>query len=104
MGAKSTKGSRLREMLDNRTIPVLLVIVILIAGFLGWIYWNRFQMIFSLQGEINELREKKDQLRQDISELLEKRNRRNDLDYIEKLAREELGFIYPPDEEPEGTG
>ena len=104
MGAKSTKGSRLREMLDNRTIPVLLVIVILIAGFLGWIYWNRFQMIFSLQGEINELRETKDQLRQDISELLEKRNRRNDLDYIEELAREELGLIYPSAEKPENNG
>lgn len=91
-------------MVEGRTIPVLLVIVFLIAGFLGWVYWTRFQRIFSLQAEIAELREAKDELRQDISGLMERRNRRNDLDYIEKLAREELGFIYPPDEEPEGTG
>jgi len=91
-------------MVEGRTIPVLLVIVFLIAGFLGWVYWTRFQRIFSLQAEIAELRETKDELRQDISGLMERRNRRNDLDYIEKLAREELGLIYPPDEEPEGAG
>ncbi|MBS3791272.1 septum formation initiator family protein [Candidatus Bipolaricaulota bacterium] len=90
--------------MDNRTVPVLLIIALLIAGFLGWIYWKRFQNIFSLQAEIAQLKEERDDIRQDISELLDKRNKRNDLDYIEKLAKEELGFIYPPDEEPEENG
>lgn len=82
----------------------MLIIALLIAGFLGWIYWKRFQNIFSLQAEIAQLKEERDDIRQDISELLDKRNKRNDLDYIEKLAKEELGFIYPPDEEPEENG
>lgn len=104
MGATSNKSSRVREILDNRTVPVLLIIALIIAGFLGWIYWKRFQNIFSLQAEIAQLKEERDDIRQDISELLDKRNKRNDLDYIEKLAKEELGFIYPPDEEPEENG
>ncbi|MBS3735774.1 septum formation initiator family protein [Candidatus Bipolaricaulota bacterium] len=90
--------------MDNRTVPVLLIIALIIAGFLGWIYWKRFQNIFSLQAEIAQLKEERDDIRQDISELLDKRNKRNDLDYVEKLAKEELGFIYPPDEEPEENG
>lgn len=101
MGATSNKSSRFREILDNRIVPVLLIVTLLIAGFLGWVYWNRFQEIFSLQAEIAQLEEERDDLRQEISELLDERNRRNDLDYIEKLAKEELGLIYPSGEEPE---
>lgn len=104
MGATSNKSSRVRGILVNRAIPVLLIIALLIAGFLGWIYWKRFQRIFSLQAEIAQLKEERDDIRQDVSELLNKRNKRNDLDYIEKLAREELGLIYPPDEELEENG
>ena len=101
MGASSNKNSRFRGILENRTVPVLLVVVLLVAGFLGWVYWNRFQVIFSLHEEIAELRQKRDELRQEISELLKKRNRRNDLDYIEKLAKEELGLIYPSGKDAE---
>ena len=98
MGATSNKESLLKNILNNRAIPVLLVIAFLISGFMGWIYWNRFQKIISLRAEIAELREKKDELSGEISKLLEKRNKRNDLDYIESLAREELGLTYPPGE------
>ena len=99
MGATSNKNSPVRDVINNRTVPVLLVVVLLIAGFLGWVYWQRFQNIFSLQAEIAELREEKEEIRQGIGELLKRRNRRNDLDYIEKLAREELGLVYPSDKE-----
>jgi len=100
MGATSNESSPFRDVLESRAIPIVMVIVLLIAGFLGWIYWNRFQMIFSLQAEIAELRETRSDLREEISELLKKRNRRNDLGYIEKLAKEELGLVYPSGEEP----
>lgn len=101
MGATSNRSSQFRVMMKNRTVPVLLIIILLVAGFLGWIYWNRFQIIFSLHAEIAELQKKREDLRQEISELLEKRNKRNDLDYIEELAREELGLIYPSEKEAE---
>ncbi|MBS3787146.1 cell division protein FtsL [Candidatus Bipolaricaulota bacterium] len=87
--------------MDNRALSVLLVVLLLIAGLLGWVYWNRFQKIFSLQAEIEKLKEEKDDIRQEISKLLNERNRRNDLDYIEKLAKKELGLIYPSGEAPE---
>lgn len=87
--------------MGNRTVSLLLVVALLIASFLGWVYWRRFQEIFTLQAEIAQLEEERGDLRQEISELLEKRNRRNDLDYIEKLAREELGLVYPAGEESE---
>ncbi|MFB6290559.1 MAG: septum formation initiator family protein [Candidatus Bipolaricaulia bacterium] len=97
MGATSNRNSLFREILGNRTVSILLVIALLVAGFLGWVYWNRFQRIFSLQAEVAELKAKREELRREISKLLEKRNRRNDLDYIEKLAKKELGLVYPPD-------
>ncbi len=95
MGATSESDSLVGRIMGGRILPLLLIIVFLFAGFLGWIYWNRFEQIFALQGEIAELKKRRENLIEDISDLRAKRNRRNDIDYIEKLAKEELGLVYP---------
>ncbi len=89
-------------VMSGRKLPVLLILLLLLASFLGWIYWNRFERIFELRGKIAELKEKRGDLIEEISSLESKRNRRNDIDYIEKLAQEELGLVYPSDEKAEG--
>ena len=99
MGATSNSESRFRDLLANKSIPVLLVITLLVLGFLGWVYWQRFERIFALQAEIAELKRARDDLEQDISSLRSELTRRNDVAYIEKLAREELGLVYPSSEE-----
>ncbi|MFW6071049.1 MAG: FtsB family cell division protein [Candidatus Bipolaricaulota bacterium] len=85
--------------LQGRAVTILLVIALLASGFLGWVYWRRFERIFTLRAELSELKEERAELREQISKLEDEVARRNDPGYIEKLAREELGLVYPPDEE-----
>lgn len=99
MEVSSNEGLNGRNILKNRAISVLLVVAILVAGFLGWIYWNRFQEILELQAEIAELENERSELRKEISSLKQEVNKRNDLDYVERLAKEELGLVYPSDED-----
>lgn len=98
MGAEKQDKSDKGRARSRKLIPGLIILALLISGFLGWIYWERFQDIFDLQAEVARLKEKKTELREQISELSEQLNRRNDLRYIEKLAKEELGFVYPEEE------
>ncbi|MBS3813757.1 septum formation initiator family protein [Candidatus Bipolaricaulota bacterium] len=98
-GASSKEGSNGSNVFKSRAISVLLIVAILVVGFLGWIYWNRFQEILELQAEIAELENERSQLRKDISSLREEVSKRNELSYIERLAKEELGFVYPSDED-----
>lgn len=99
MGVSPKEGSHGRNILKSRAISFLLVVAILVAGFLGWIYWNRFQEILELQAEIAELENERAELRKEISSLNQEVNKRNDLDYIEKLAKEELGLVYPSEKD-----
>ncbi|MBS3765569.1 septum formation initiator family protein, partial [Candidatus Bipolaricaulota bacterium] len=84
----------------RRTLVFFLVVAILAAGFLGWIYWRRFEDIFALQSELAELKEERAELKEEISSLEDEVSRRNDPGYVEQLAREKLGLVYPPDEDP----
>jgi len=95
MAAASDQDTGLWGLFHGKVLPLLLVVVVLAAAFLGWLYWNRFQELFSLQAELAELKREKARLQEDIDELQEDVSRRNDLSYIEKLAREELGLVYP---------
>ncbi len=99
MGAESNKDSEADMASRKKLISTLLIVAVLVLGFLGWVYWNRFQDIFELQDEIVRLKEREDELREQISSLEEKLARRNDLDYFETLAKEELGLVYPEAEE-----
>lgn len=99
MAAASDRDTGLWGLFHGKVLPLLLVVVVLAAAFLGWLYWNRFQEIFSLQAKIAELKKQKVRSQKQIDALEEKVSRRNDLDYIEKLAREELGLVYPSDED-----
>jgi len=99
MGASSNKDAEKSVNSRRGVVATFLVLAILVAGFLGWIYWNRFQDIFQLQEEIEGLKQKRVELKQEISSLEEQLAKRNDISYIEKLAREELGLTYPKRQE-----
>ncbi|MBS3812205.1 septum formation initiator family protein [Candidatus Bipolaricaulota bacterium] len=99
MGAESKKDTKAGLASGKKLVSTLLIVAVLILGLLGWIYWNRFQEIFDLQAEIERLRDEGERLRGKISELEGELKKRNDLDYFEKLAREELGLVYPEQEE-----
>lgn len=86
------------SLFRSRTLVFFLVMAILAAGFLGWVYWRRFEDIFALQSELAELKEERAELKEEISNLEDEVSRRNDPGYVEQLAREELGLVYPPDE------
>lgn len=77
----------------------MLVVAILVAGFLGWVYWNRFQEILELQAEITDLENERSELKKEISSLREEVNKRNNLEYLERLAKNELGLVYPSKED-----
>lgn len=78
--------------LKKKFLSAVIILAIILSGFLGWVYWNRFQEIFQLQGEIYELREERKELHKKISSLEDRLELRNDIGYIEELAREELGL------------
>jgi len=101
MAAASDQGKGLWGLFHGKMLPLLLVVVVLAAAFLGWLYWNRFQELFSLQAELAELKKERARLQEEIDELEGIVARRNDLSYIEKLAREELGLVYPPEKTAE---
>lgn len=84
-----------KDIFRSQAVSILLILAILVAGFLGWVYWNRFQELFVLQAEINKLQDERVELKNEISSLRKTVNRRNELDYIEKLAKDELGLVYP---------
>ncbi len=101
MATASNEDTGLWGLFHGKVLPLLLVVVVLAAAFLGWLYWNRFQEIFSLQAELAELKEERKVLKEEIDSLEEEVSRRNDPSYIEKLAREELGLVYPPEKTTE---
>ncbi len=81
--------------MKKKFLSAVIILAIILSGFLGWVYWNRFQEIFQLQKEICELREERKELHKKISSLEDRLELRNDIGYMEKLAREELGLTYP---------
>lgn len=101
MAASAEDETGIDSLFPGRVFTFFLVVLILAAGFLGWVYWKRFGEIFALQAELTELKEEREELKEEVSSLEEEVARRNDPDYMEELAKEELGMVYPPDEEDE---
>lgn len=65
---------------------------------LGAFFGLREHSIAQLHGDINAVRAERTQVESTIADLETRLDRRDDLDYIEYLARKELGLIRPGEE------
>lgn len=95
MGATSKKAIERRKKARRTIVIISLCFAFLLAGFVAYIYWTRFQVVFEKQAQVNKLEQEIARLKNENRELSEVLNKRNDLQYIEKLAREKLGYVMP---------
>lgn len=102
MGATSQKSVERKRKGKKVLLYTLIVTLAILLAFSGYIYWTRFQEIFRHREKVTKLREKREKLLEENRELQERLNKRNDLDYIAKLANRKLGFVFPKKEKERG--
>ncbi len=98
MGAISRSELRRRARLRLILVVSLLIGVLLLAGALSAAFIVRALTIAHLQAELRALYQQEEALLQERAELEALLAKRNDPDYIEYLARKELGLIKPGEE------
>ena len=98
MGAISRSELRRRARLRLILVVSLLIGVLLLAGALGAAFIVRALTIAHLQAELRALYQQEEALLRERAELEALLAKRNDPDYIEYLARKELGLIKPGEE------
>ncbi len=103
MGATSKKSIERKRKSKQTFLIIVVAILTILLAFVGYIYWTRFQEIEKHRQELLQLKEKKKRLLEENAELRQKLNKKNDLDYIAKLAYRKLGFIFPEENNKEGT-
>lgn len=98
MGAvkKSTLKRRERAKRTARITFVSVLILIILA--VGSVFYLRSRHIASIELKIAHQLTRKDELVKENEELRELLGKRNDLEYIEYLARKKLGLIKPGEE------
>ncbi|MFP4589560.1 MAG: FtsB family cell division protein [Candidatus Bipolaricaulota bacterium] len=101
MGATSKAQIERRRKAKRAAFLLILSLLMLLSGFVGYIFWSRFQVIFQARAELESLKAEKQKLLEENRELEDRLDLRNDLEYIRELAEEQLGFVAPEDEEPE---
>ena len=74
---------------------MLLGLLALMVGGLGWLYGSRFLAMHRLAGEVAVLRTQADQLAQDNQRMEEQLAHIAEPSTVERLARESLGWAYP---------
>ena len=99
MSAQSNKSEENREKYKNAALIATISFAFLIVAFLGYMYWQRFEVIFDLRSQLDRLQEERARLVRENAELRQKLIRKNDLDYIRELAKEKLGLVQPETEE-----
>lgn len=99
MGATSQKAIEIKRKGKKVFLYILITIIVILLGFTSYIYWIRFQKIFDQREELNQLLQKRARIVRENRELEEKLAKKNDLDYIARLANQELGFVFPEKEE-----
>lgn len=78
---------------ENRRINVLLLLSSVIFLIFAFQYFMQRRKITDLKNEYTEMKRKRKDLVDKISDLKNEINQSNDLEYIEKQAREKLGMI-----------
>ena len=78
---------------ENKIINTLLLGTTIIFLFLAFQYFIQRREIYSLKNEYTVLKRERKDLVDKISDLKNEISKSNDLEYIEKQAREKLGMI-----------
>lgn len=71
------------------------LIIVVMAGYFIYSGVNQYNQLHAINREQEAVRVRLEQAREMNAGLLEERRRLNDRNYIEKLAREELGLVKP---------
>ena len=80
-------------------VRILILIFIFISAIgLGWVFYQKQTEINSYHRDVVELEAKQDLVKQEIEEFQRLLSLKDDIEYIEYLARKELGLIYPGEE------
>ncbi len=81
---------------NDRRARVLLALIVVLALFM--LFYLRGRAIASLHEELRKLQAQQEQILEDIEDLKALLARKDDLFYLEYLARRELGLIKPNEE------
>jgi len=98
MGAVSRSVIRRRERLRRLAILITLAALIMLILSIGYIFLARQLAIARLEAELRQLDTQREELLRERIELEELLSKKFDREYIEYLARRELGLIMPGEE------
>jgi cell division protein FtsB len=98
MGAVSRSVIRRRERIRRIVILITLTAFIMLILGIGYIFLARSLAIAKLRVELQRLDRQREELLRERAELEELLSKRFDREYIEYLARKELGLIKPGEE------
>jgi cell division protein FtsB len=82
----------LLTLIRSRFFKILLIIIV---GLLAYRYYQNYAMIRKLEATITELENSLIMARGEKTRLEEELNNINNPEYIERIAREELGLVKP---------
>lgn len=99
MGATSQAQVERRQRAKRIIFGISVFLAFLLILSIGYIYWQRFEAIFTLQAQVETLQERKAELREENRQLQDKLARKDDLEYIKALARKRLGLVIPESSE-----
>ncbi len=98
MGAVKKSTLKRRERAKRTARITFLSALILIILLVSAVFYLRSRHIASIKSAIDHQLIKRDELGKEKEELRELLGKKNDLEYIEYLARKELGLIKPGEE------
>ncbi len=83
---------RLKKFITSKGFKLLLIIIFLLAGFKFYLNYKKVEQV---KGEIEILHNRIELARERNKELKDELGNVNDSEYVEKIARKELGLVKP---------
>ena len=98
MGAISRSVLRRRARIRKITVMIVVAIVIAIVLSIAYLFYARARIISKMRVELIRIEQQKQTILQEQERLRALIAKKDDLKYIEYLARKELGLIKPGEE------
>ncbi len=81
--------------MNKKFIYYIMIILTVFILFIGFKFYINYQKINDLKSEITQLKQNIEETQVENEELKKQLQGMNDLDYIEKVARQKLGLVKP---------